>query len=265
MLTRIITSVIGLFVFFLIVLSDAIVAEIAIFLLTAGMLYELYSALKCKRKVFLLGILSFLVLIFGEKIAAGFGSAIFILLFLIFTVAEHGKINHKEIFTTAFITYYTVVLMNYIGRTRVDFGVCAMILIFVCAWMTDTGAYFSGVFLGKHKLIPRVSPKKTIEGSVGGIIITTLSAMLYLFIISKIGNNIPGISFDLAGYAKMAAIGFIAGILTQFGDLAASAIKRDCDIKDFGHIFPGHGGLMDRFDSVIFIAPVIYYFISFLQ
>lgn len=265
MLTRILTSVVGLVLFFLIVLSDSIVLEIAVGILTIGVLYEFYTAMKCKKAVCISGFIAILLLIMGNRMMPGIGSAAFILIFLALTVIEHGKTDYKEIFTAAFITYFVAVLMGYISKIRTEFGIGAMILIFVCAWMTDTGAYFSGVFLGKHKLIPRVSPKKTIEGSIGGVLAAALSAMLYLFILSKLGSYIPGVEFNALGYGQMALIGVISGVLSQFGDLSASAIKRDCGIKDFGHIFPGHGGIMDRFDSVLFITPIIYYFISFLQ
>ena len=145
-------------------------------------------------------------------------------------------------------------------KVRIDFGVYGMLWIFVCAWLSDTGAYFAGTFFGKHKLIPRVSPKKTVEGAIGGIVACMLSCMLYLLISSRLGGDMSGITYPFA-----AVMGAIASAMSQFGDLAASAIKRDFNVKDYGNIFPGHGGFMDRFDSVMFIAPFVYYFIIIIQ
>ena len=132
-----------------------------------------------------------------------------------------------------------------------------MALVFIIAWGSDTAAYFCGTFFGKHKLIPKVSPKKTVEGSLGAVICTALLCVLYTFILDKCG--VAFITATPDAYIKIAAVGFFASILSQLGDLAASAIKRDAGIKDYGKIFPGHGGFMDRFDSVLYISPVVYY------
>jgi len=133
--------------------------------------------------------------------------------------------------------------------------------VFIFSWITDTGAYFTGKFLGKHKLIPNVSPKKTVEGAVGGVVSTVVFTCLYLALLKHVFkiDNIGG-----ADYLGVSILAIIASILSQLGDLAASVIKRDCNVKDFGTILPGHGGIMDRFDSVIFIAPVVFYYLTYL-
>lgn len=120
-------------------------------------------------------------------------------------------------------------------------------------WCADAGAYFSGVFLGHHKLCPKVSPNKTVEGFAGGIVVGTLSALIIGFIYMFI---YPNAEFN---YILLLFIGLFSSVISVLGDLTFSLIKRSCKIKDYGAIFPGHGGFLDRFDSVIFAAPLIYF------
>ena len=129
-------------------------------------------------------------------------------------------------------------------------------LIFIGAWVTDTCAYYSGKFFGKHKLCPKVSPKKTIEGSIGGIIGTSIICGIYGLVASNFADVMPVYHFVL--------IGFICAIVSQFGDLVASSIKRYVDIKDYSKLIPGHGGILDRFDSILFTSLVVYYYLTFI-
>ena len=129
---------------------------------------------------------------------------------------------------------------------------------FLIAWLTDTFAYFTGFFIGKHKLIPKVSPKKTIEGSIGGIVGAIVIVILYQYICSKILIIEPN-------YIKGTIIAIVCSIASQFGDLAASCIKREHDVKDFGNIMPGHGGVLDRFDSVIYISPIVFLILNYIK
>lgn len=119
-------------------------------------------------------------------------------------------------------------------------------LIFICSWGCDTCAYAVGMLIGKHKLAPILSPKKSIEGAIGGVLGAALIGFLYGSLFMK----------EQAGV--LALICAVGAVLSQIGDLTASAIKRNHDIKDYGHLIPGHGGILDRFDSVIFTAPVIF-------
>lgn len=123
-------------------------------------------------------------------------------------------------------------------------------LIFIIAFGTDTFAYIAGNLFGKRKLYPEVSPNKTIEGSIGGIIGSTFSVVIFSYY------------FKLTSIWKLALLAILCSILAQMGDLVASKIKRRTGIKDYGFIMPGHGGVLDRFDSIILTAPVIYYYIS---
>lgn len=129
-------------------------------------------------------------------------------------------------------------------------GIYLVILPFVAAWITDSCAYFVGVTLGKHRIAPYLSPKKTVEGTVGGILGCMLGMLLYGGIIQFFFN------ID-ANYVLLALLGMIGALAAEFGDLSMSFVKRQFRIKDYGNIMPGHGGILDRFDSLLFAAPVV--------
>lgn len=161
----------------------------------------------------------------------------------------------------AFISFvYVPVFMSFVYFTRsLSGGKYTIWLIFISAWVCDTCAYFVGTLLGKHKLAPVLSPKKSIEGSIGGV----LGAMLVAFLF---GYFVEYKLFNGANNAvKYIIICFVGSIVSQVGDLAASAIKRNKDIKDYGNLIPGHGGILDRFDSIIFVAPFVFLLSYFLQ
>ena len=129
------------------------------------------------------------------------------------------------------------------------------------AWIGDTGAYFVGTFFGKHKLCPKISPKKTVEGLVGGMVTTALCFVIigYVYYCYKSTEANP-VEINYLGFL---VVGLVCDVLGVIGDLSASMIKRQCKIKDFGNIMPGHGGVLDRFDSVLFTAPFMYVLFSF--
>lgn len=161
-------------------------------------------------------------------------------------VASFPKYSSMRFITTYFAFIYVAVMLSFIYLTRnSDNGIYTVWLIFITSWVCDTCAYFSGVALGKHKLAPVLSPKKSVEGAVGGVIGSALVGYIYGRIIGNFA-----LSFCIISAA--------GAVLSQFGDLFASAIKRNHDIKDYGKLIPGHGGILDRFDSVIVTAPVIY-------
>jgi len=128
-------------------------------------------------------------------------------------------------------------------------------LVVIGASVTDIFAYFAGTFFGRHKIIPDISPKKTVEGSLGGALGCMVTMMLYGIIFLN-RHGIP----PVAAY-HFAAMGLLCGVLSQIGDWSASAVKRSAGIKDFGWIIPGHGGIMDRCDSYLFVAPAVYFYI----
>ncbi len=264
MLKRIITSIVALIVFFAVVFSGVIPLLAAVGIVILAMLYEVYGAVTKSVPVKVCGyICSLLLMVAFFFNQAGFGVVEALIVTMLFAVFLHGRIDYRELFGAALITIYITLFMGYIPLLRIRNGLAAMALIFIIAWGSDTAAYFCGTFLGKHKLIPRVSPKKTVEGSVGAVICVALFCLLYVFIVDKCGRSFGSGTIGAAEYIMAPALGIIASALSQLGDLAASVIKRDTGIKDFGKIFPGHGGFMDRFDSVILIAPVVYYIVRY--
>lgn len=154
----------------------------------------------------------------------------------------------------AFYAYfYAVVLMMfmYLIRNMSD-GLYLIPLVFISAWGNDTCAYCVGMLIGKHKMSPKLSPKKSVEGFIGGVVGAALLGFLYALFLNKTT------AVD-ASYVKYAIMCGAAGMFSVVGDLTASAIKRDFEIKDYGKLIPGHGGIMDRFDSILYTAPVVYF------
>lgn len=157
-----------------------------------------------------------------------------------------------QIMAAFFGIVYVGVMLSYIYQTRMlPGGQFHVWLIFLCSWGCDTCAYCVGVLIGKHKMAPVLSPKKSIEGAVGGVAGAVLLGVIYAF-------------FTKGGMMEYGIICGVGALISMVGDLAASAIKRNQGIKDYGKLIPGHGGILDRFDSVIFTAPVIYYLSLFL-
>ena len=139
-----------------------------------------------------------------------------------------------------------------------EFGTFYVLLALAIAWMSDTGAYFCGKYFGKNKLCPQISPKKTIEGFIGGIIVCLLSVILLSFIF----NDFVFAEKRQINYVLLIILSLSGSAISALGDLCFSSIKRQCEVKDFGFIMPGHGGILDRFDSVIFTAPYVFLFIK---
>ena len=130
-----------------------------------------------------------------------------------------------------------------------------VLTIFTIAWICDTAAYFTGRFLGKRKLIPEVSPKKTVEGALGGLLGGAIGTMLFGFIVAQLG-------YDVMHPLHFLAMGFLGSFFSQIGDLIASSIKRDCGVKDYPKLIPGHGGILDRFDSVLLAAVSVFLYLT---
>ncbi len=163
-------------------------------------------------------------------------------------------IHADTVMKAFFCLFYAPVLFSFIYLTReLPGGIYMVWLIFISSWICDTCAYLTGMAIGKHKLAPVLSPKKSVEGAVGGVLGSALVGALFgwLFLEKLFADqNITWIA------ALICAAG---AVISQAGDLAASGIKRNHQIKDYGRLIPGHGGIMDRFDSVLFTAPIIYY------
>lgn len=154
---------------------------------------------------------------------------------------------------TLFGVLYVGVLFSYVYLLRiVPGGQLYVWYIFAASWGCDTCAYFSGMFLGRHKLAPVLSPKKTIEGAIGGVIGAVLLCTIYGMIISSIVGIDRGVMLKIS-----LLVGLVGSFVAQVGDIFASSIKRKMKIKDFGRLIPGHGGILDRFDSILMVGPVI--------
>ena len=175
------------------------------------------------------------------------------LLYMTFVaVLMRGKLGVNDI-AMAFmsIVYLVTSFAAYTLIRNVSNGQYLIVIVLIIAWGSDIFAYFIGTLIGKHKLIPEVSPKKTIEGSVGGLIFGSGLTVLFSFIVSLFDANVE------PNYLILGLMGFLLAIVAQFGDLWASVIKRQYGIKDFGNMFPGHGGAVDRFDSVLAITLLL--------
>lgn len=179
----------------------------------------------------------------------------FMVVLLIYTVVNHKNSNALDGMTTFFGFFYVAFLISHIYLIReFQHGKELVWIAFISAFGCDTGAYFVGVTIGKHKLIPELSPKKTIEGSIGGIVFATVVSLMYGKILQQFGD------FENVNIILICGLSaFFGSFLAQIGDLSASAMKRLSGIKDFGKVIPGHGGVLDRFDSVILTAPALYY------
>ncbi len=156
---------------------------------------------------------------------------------------EDAMATITGIFYIVFFSYHVAL----VDQTR-EYSLLVW-LIFLSAYGTDIMAYFTGYFLGKHKLCPKISPKKTIEGAVGGVLGSIVLCGIFGYI------------FEPTLFVHCMIIACLGGVISQFGDLTASIFKRKMGIKDYGNLIPGHGGIMDRFDSVLFTAPLVYYYI----
>ena len=174
-------------------------------------------------------------------------------------VVTYPKYRFEQIAMIMIGIIYVSGMLSYLYRIRItDTGMIAVGLVFIAAWGSDTCAYCTGMLIGKHKMPSELSPKKTIEGCVGGVIGAALLGFIYGIALNK---QIVGVNNPVAAFA---IIGGVGSIISQIGDLAASAIKRNYEIKDYGKLIPGHGGILDRFDSIIFTAPIVYFLIMIL-
>lgn len=183
-----------------------------------------------------------------------------LMLLMALYVFTFPKYKTEEITGAFFGVCYVPVMLSFLYQTReMTDGIYLVWLIFISSWGCDTCAYCSGMLLGRHKLAPRLSPKKSVEGAIGGALGAAVLGFLY-------GSIFGGSMKELVNPGAVCAMACgIAAVISQVGDLAASAIKRNHNIKDYGHLIPGHGGILDRFDSMIFTAPAIYFALTFLK
>ena len=279
MKTRIISGIIGLVLLFAVVLSGKHILGIGIFILALIGVHEFYNAIEKAgyRPIRAIGYLSCLpILLIGFGVSFNrvynyinlfksivyFSLGLYAVLVFLFTMTifRHDRYNLVDIALTLFGAFYVAFLFSFVPLTRnLENGNYYIWMVFIGAFVTDTFAYFTGMFFGKTKFLPAISANKTLEGSIGGVLGCTLVMVLYGMFMNQKGPesiNIPLYHFVI--------LGILSGTLSQIGDWAASAIKRYVKIKDYGKIMPGHGGVLDRIDSILFIAPVVYFYLTFV-
>ena len=255
----ILVVVLRFYITFALNVSIALIAGVAVYemLSAAGLTkYHVMSAACILLAVFLP-----VSSLFFSKLAITGMIYLFIVIILCLMLRLYNNISYQlmafSIFAALGISasFTTLVLIR--DSHRNILGLLYILLALGSGWFADTGAYFTGMALGRHKLAPLISPKKTVEGAVGGIIINMICCSLtaYIFTLTAEKLNYMHLHVNYPLLIIISAAAAAAGIL---GDLSASIIKRQCKIKDFGNIMPGHGGVMDRFDSVLLTAPLIY-------
>lgn len=253
--TRLLSGIVLVAIALLTIISGGYVLFFTLLCVSLIGMRELFQAMKIQEKkgnlLALTGyagaVLYYGTLLLGfEKygMAAVILSLVLIMLVYVFT---YPKYHARQVMAVFFGVIYVSVMLSFIYLTRnLPDGKFLVWLIFLCSWGCDTCAYCVGMLIGKHKMAPVLSPKKSVEGAVGGVLGAALLGAAYA----------AATKGPMAEYAVICAAG---ALISMVGDLAASAIKRNQEIKDYGTLIPGHGGILDRFDSVIFTAPVIYY------
>lgn len=220
---------------------------------------ELYQVVKVQNTLLggvgYLAVIAYYVLVYMEKIdLMVFLSILLLVLLMAVYVFSFPKFRAEQVMTVFFGVFYVAVMLSFIYQTRMLADGAYMVwLIFLSSWGCDTCAYCVGMLIGKHKMSPKLSPKKSVEGAIGGVVGAALLTVIY----GMIFKNAMGVTTQHVWI--MAAISAVGALISMVGDLTASAIKRNYEIKDYGKLIPGHGGILDRFDSVIFTAPMIYF------
>lgn len=263
---RTISSVILVIIALATILPGGLVLALTLYLISNVAFLELTKAcgirtgkkLNALEITGLLAIAVYYLLIYFAETHTYFMITVILLLMalMVVYVFSFPKFTANQVMATYFSLIYAPIMLSFVFLTRqLAYGAYLVWMIFVSSWISDTCAYLVGVLFGKHKLVPHLSPKKTIEGSIGGILGSAVVGGLFGFFLL---DKAMGVNYF---WIVLSVIGAIGSVISQVGDLAASAIKRNHDIKDYGNLIPGHGGIMDRFDSVIFTAPMIYFLI----
>ena len=276
MKTRIITALVGIVVLIGVLFTfDTLVFNLVIAAITLLAIHEIYSALGFEKKDWLLYAVmvphTLLIMLSSYQVCRRLvmpASFLLVLFYAIYLVVRNGDISYQK--ASGLVMFSGIVIFCFYSFIRLKellpvetYGYDAVffILLILCfAWGGDTCAYFAGRTFGKHKLCPVVSPKKTVEGAIGGVLGSMVFGVIVTLIYSVAADRMEAFTRSNIGvsmYVIIALLACIAAVLGIYGDLFASVVKRQCGIKDYGTIFPGHGGILDRFDSVMFIAPFV--------
>lgn len=231
--------------------------------------YELNKIAGCEKNAagftsYIFTVVYYVLAYLGKDIQSDVLPVMFFVLFIMVLMSIYvftfPKYKSNQIMMVFFGLFYVSVMLSYIFRIRMLDNGFLVWLVFLASWGCDTCAYAVGVLIGKHKMSPKLSPKKSIEGAVGGVAGSALLGVIFACVFkTQLSSVLPN---PVLGCAVICVVG---SLISMVGDLAASAIKRNNDIKDYGKLIPGHGGVLDRFDSVIFVAPGIYYTILILM
>ncbi len=261
MKTRIISGLfIAFFVILVVYLGDTVLQYSLMALSLIG-LHEFYKAMNGKHLAinyisYGFTICYYILIGLGQDFSKFLMPLLLVYTLILFSylVLTYPKININNVAISLLGVMYIPIMFSYVYQIRMlEQGLYLVWFVFITAFATDTFAYFTGVFFGKHKLIPHLSPNKTIEGSVGGILGCVILCVAFSGFLS---TQMQLESFNFILIAGM--IGLFCSIFAQFGDLTASSVKRLTGVKDFGNLIPGHGGVIDRFDSILFTAPILF-------
>lgn len=276
MKTRVITAIVGIIVLIGVMFTfNTLIFNLVIAAITLIAVHEIYSALGFEKKDWLMYAVlvpyTLLVMTSNYQVMRRLVmpmSFLLVTFYAIYLVVRNGTISYQKasgllMFSgiVIFCFYSFIRLKELLPVEQYGYDAVFFILLILCfAWGGDTCAYFAGRAFGKHKLCPVVSPKKTVEGAVGGVLGTMVFGVLVTVIYSVAADRMEAFTRSNIGvsmYIIIALLACVAAVLGIYGDLFASVVKRQCGIKDYGTIFPGHGGILDRFDSVMFIAPFV--------
>ena len=272
MKTRIITALVALCLFLpFLYFSHTLAFTVLIQLLAFVSTFEILRCVKLDKHIaisipcYLMSVLMPYLCRYSDKMSFGVLELMFLVFFVLTFyllaagVFYRGKVEISALGTLIAMELYVIFAVSSILLLRdLRYGQYVYLLVFIASWVTDTGAYFVGKSIGRHKLIPEVSPKKTVEGAVGGFVTGVVFLVIY-------GAIIGATTYATPQYLYLAIAGGVMSLVSMLGDLIASLVKRHYGIKDYGWLLPGHGGILDRFDSVFATAPFLfflYYFIA---
>ena len=276
MKTRVITAIVGIIVLIGVMFTfNTLIFNLVIAAITLIAVHEIYSSLGFEKKDWLMYAVlvpyTLLVMTSNYQVMRRLVmpmSFLLVTFYAIYLVVRNGTISYQKasgllMFSgiVIFCFYSFIRLKELLPVEQYGYDAVFFILLILCfAWGGDTCAYFAGRAFGKHKLCPVVSPKKTVEGAIGGVLGTMVFGVIITLVYSVAANRMEAFTRTNIGvsmYVIIALLGCVAAVLGIYGVLFASVVKRQCGIKDYGTIFPGHGGILDRFDSVMFIAPFV--------
>ena len=255
MKSRLLVAAVGVPVLLYVVLcAPVIVLQVGIAALSAVAGYELLRCVEAPKEwqqAAALGALMLVLAICFKEESVAVLIMGYVILFFFCAVLKGGAVKLLTVLATAFASVFIpFALTSFLSIHELTEHRGYLLLPFLFSFGSDTFAFFTGRIIGKRKLAPKVSPNKTVAGAVGGLVGDMLCGLGFAFVM----NTYFGQSL---GYVDLALMGLFCSVIAQIGDLSFSMIKREFDVKDYGHIFLAHGGVLDRFDSVLFVAPVV--------